>query len=106
MFTKGGHHIHTYSTIINSIEERYESLFEKEAYKYLDGKTVDKINSMSAAIFSLVSSASILKETPEAKSNTLLSPVAYSNETFDYLAKLIDALLNDLLTLRKSVDKL
>jgi hypothetical protein len=105
MYLEDGHYIHTFTTIIQSIENRYESLYDKEAYKYLDRITVDKINSMSANIFGLISIIESMKEMPNAKSNLPFSALPNVPIAFNNLVETIDSLLQDLYDIRDKVDK-
>ena len=100
MLTNGGHPTQAFLIIIESIEKRYESLFEKDAYKYLDGKTVDKINSMSANVFCLVTLGSSLQESPAAKSSLLIQPLP-TPKNIDLLLEDVDSLLKDLVELKE-----
>lgn len=100
MLTNDSYPIHAYLIIINSIEKRYETLFEKEAYKYLDGKTVDKINSMSAHVFTLVNLASILQDSASTKSNELIKTLP-PPKNIDCLLDDVDSLLKDLVELKE-----
>ena len=103
LFKDGGYTITTFAVITESIEKRYESLFEKEAYKYLQGHTIDTINSMSGSITGILSIISYIKESPIGKSNIIL-PTTIQHPPLDHLLEEIKKFKNDLYDLRKSVE--
>lgn len=102
MFTEGGHAITDFVFITDSIQNRYESLFEKEAYKYLSGDTVDTINSMSGSICGIMSTTLHMKE--KLKGNLVTVSATKTEPPVAKLLEEIKKLKNDLYMLRKSVE--
>lgn len=99
--------------IAKSIESRYESLYEKDLYKYLPGKFVDIITNISGSVFGLVALANginiatsqnrmvALRNFPNSANN---NPVENFNTLEQNLQELID-LLFDLRTSLKQEDR-
>ena len=106
MFSDGGHYIHSYTTLVSSIEKRYESLLDdKEAFKYVHGTTIDKINSLSASIFALKSYVATLEETAIAQSNQKFPPSPSESNPFDNQINTIELILDELEELKNNVLK-
>lgn len=47
-------------SLVRSIEKRYEALYEKDAYQFLPGQSVDLINNLSGSISGMLGTAEIL----------------------------------------------
>ncbi len=59
-------------SLAKSIEKRYETLYEKDAYQYLPGKSIDLINALSGSICGMLTTAEILQSTGAANSLRLV----------------------------------
>ncbi len=53
IFSEGGRPALAFSHITATIEDRYETLIDRDAYKFLPGKCVDIITNMSGDIFGI-----------------------------------------------------
>ena len=47
-------------SLAKSIEKRYETLFEREVYQLLPGKSIDLINNLSGSIYGILAKAEVL----------------------------------------------
>lgn len=99
MIADGGHFLTSVIYITDSIEKRYESLYDKELYKYISIEMVNTINDMSGSIYGLVSSTALAKDILK-NSPTSPLPAIKQPETED-LCKDIAKLKNYFYELRK-----
>lgn len=80
--------------IASTIERRYETLFERDPYLYLNGSSVDLINGMSGKVFEIIMLARGLEKV------TANNPLALIDNAFppDRAQQLtnLDSLMNDL----------
>jgi len=83
--------------LAKSIEQRYESLFEREPYKYLPGESVDLINNLSGSIYGIQSTAEILKNA--SATNPLILIKTLTGQTSEQYASMMDKLLTEIQTL-------
>ena len=109
MLTKGGRPPFALVQIAKSIEERYETLLERDAYKYLPGTCVDLITGMSGYIFGIVMLAEGVRQVASENSVLLQAPLPASNDgqpplPFDELMEEIEQLLDQLFELRRSIE--
>lgn len=109
MLTEGGRPPFALIQIAKSIEERYETLLERDSYKYLPGPCVDLITGMSGSIFGIVSLAEGVRQVVSENSGLALVPMPASNEgqpplPFDTLMEEIEQLLGQLFELRGSIE--
>lgn len=95
--------------LAKSIEKRYETLFEKDAYQYLPGKSIDLINSLSGSIYGILTTAEIL-ETKAVASSLAAIGLLTGKTSSDYIANIqkveseIQTLIDQIFEVRNAVD--
>ncbi|MGM9514240.1 hypothetical protein ACS5PK_08310 [Roseateles sp. DB2] len=109
MFIEGGRPIIAFVQISKSIEDRYEALLDRDAYKYLPGPCVDLISKMSADIFGISTLAGLvgLKISEKSELATSLMPANIAPEVslrFDSLLAEIAEVIGHLFALRSSIE--
>lgn len=100
------------SQIAETIENRYETLLEQDAYKYLPGQCVDIITRISGSIYGISVLAEVVKHVTTANPVMKLNEVLKKdNENRDATIKQLDKvmdeiqnLIDELFKLRKSLD--
>lgn len=107
--TEGGRPSFALVQIAKSIEERYETLLERDAYKYLPGSCVDLITRMSGDIFGIVLLAEGTRQATTDNPAFALAPIpARSNHQppprFDELMEEIQLLIDQLFEVRHSIE--
>lgn len=109
MLIKGGRPAFALSQIAATIEDRYETLLERDAYKFLPGTCVDIITRMSGSIFGIRMFAEGMKQISEADPTSALKCLP-NNDNPELIASLdelmadLKKLIDELFTLRASVD--
>lgn len=109
MLTDGGRPSFALVQIAKSIEERYETLLERDAYKYLPGVCVDIITRMSGDIFGIVVLAEGVRQATSDKPAVALVPVPVNSDhpqppRLDDLMKEIQELVDQLFKVRRSIE--
>lgn len=96
--------------IVKSIEDRYETLLQRDGYKYLPGPCVDIITCISGDVFGIaVLAEGINKQAASDKPALAVMPIPASDNghpspRFDDLMKNLQKLLDHLFELRLSVE--
>lgn len=80
MLTEGGRPSLALAKIAKSIEERYETLLQRDVYKYLPGPCVDIITRISGDIFGIVTLAEGIIQTISDKHALAFLPMPINNE--------------------------
>lgn len=94
MLTEGGRPPIAIVQIAKSIEDRYETLLERDAYKYLPGSCVDIITRISGDIFGIGLLAEGMKQAAADKQTLALMPVLADGDRSPQPR--LDALMQDL----------
>lgn len=107
--TKGGRPSFALVQIAKSIEERYETLLERDAYKYLPGSCVDLITRMSGDIFGIMLLAEGVRQATSDKPTFSLAPMPAGSDRqppprFDELMEEIQLLIDQLFEVRYSIE--
>lgn len=109
MLIKGGRPAFALPQLAATIEDRYETLLERDAYKFLPGTCVDIITRMSGSIFGIRMFAEGMKQISEADPTYALKCLP-NNDNPELIASLdelmadLKKLIDELFTLRASVD--
>ena len=95
--------------IAKTIEDRYETLLQREGYKYLPGKCVDIITRISGSIFGIGLLAEGVKHSWVANPAAALKNVSNKDSQLpaaklDELMTDLEQLIEELFTLRTSID--
>ena len=96
------------SELSKTIERRYETLLERDAYLYLPGRSVDVINNISGNIYGIRTLALQLVEHPATNSNEPLSMI-YQQPPEPLVSQLkallidLDTLINQIYEIRATV---
>jgi hypothetical protein len=95
--------------IAKSIEDRYETLLQRDAYKYLPGSCVDIITRISGDIFGIVVLAEGIRQATSDKPALALMPIPPNNDRlpearFDDLMKELQELVDQLFKVRQSIE--
>jgi len=106
---EGKYPVSNLEKITESIEKRYETLLEPDAYEFLPGPTVNLIVRMSGSIFGLTRLADGIAQSIKERSGSALTPVPVnhnqsSTQIFDNIMSEIQELIDQLVALRKSID--
>lgn len=106
---EGKYPVSNLEKIAKSIEERYETMLEPDAYEFLPGPTVNLIVGLSGSIFGLTRLADGVAQSTKEKSGSDLTPVPVnpnqsSTQIFDNLMSKLQELIDQLMALRKSID--
>lgn len=109
MVTEGGRPALAVVEIAKSIERRYETLLERDAYKYLPGSSVDLITGMSGSIFGIVVLAGGFGQLSAARPGFGLAPMPARGDgslppEFDKLTNEIQLLIDQLYEIRYSIE--
>lgn len=108
MLTEGGRSPIALLQIAKSIEDRYETLLQRDGYKYLPGPCVDIITRISGNIFGIAVLAEGIKQATPGKLTLALMPIPASGDhpppPFDDLMKDLQEFLDHLFELRQSVE--
>lgn len=91
--------------ITSSIEDRYEVLLERDAFKYLPGKCIDIITSISGSIYGIRMLAEGVKHITQANPIVPLK-MGRQNSGHDQMISQIDKLLTDTESLKDELFKL
>jgi hypothetical protein len=110
IFAEGGRPVVAMVQIAQSIEARYEVLLERDSYTYLPGNCVDLITRMSGDVYGIGVIAAGVNETLKGPAAALITvPPPEKNHgpiaRLDALTKEIQALLDGLFALRRSIDE-
>lgn len=105
----GDRPIFTLIEIARSIEKRYETLYEKDVYKFLPGDCVDIVINISGSIYGLVTLANGINIATSNNKMIMLKNLPNSidmptNESILKLEVEIQSLIDKLFTLRLSLD--
>lgn len=101
-------------SLARSIEKRYETLYERDAYKFLQGKSVDLISNLSGSIFGILAVAEALGSTGSINLPCRIEDLAAkksddlkvrSEKLSDELQTLIDQIYDVRISLDASVDE-
>jgi hypothetical protein len=95
--------------VAKTIEDRYETLLERDAYKFLPGKCVDIISNMSGAVFGIGLLAEGVKHVAASNPAFALKTLPNADDhvpiaTLDKLMADLQELLDELFKLRTSMD--
>lgn len=107
MLTEGGRPSIAFIQIAKTIEARYETLLQRDAYRYLPGSYVDIIMRISGSIFGIVALAEGVRTATSGKSALALMPVNNDltlQPQFDDLMNDLELLLDQLFELRRSIE--
>ncbi|MBS0354928.1 MAG: hypothetical protein JSR83_13650 [Proteobacteria bacterium] len=107
MFIKEGYPSIALVQIAKSIEGRYETLLQRDAYKYLPGSCVDIITCMSGDIFGIVVLAEGVRQANSEKLALTPIPVSWDSPLpprFDELMKDLQQLIDQLFEVRRSIE--
>lgn len=109
ILTEGGRPHIVLIEIAKSIEDRYETLMQRDGYRFLPGPCIDIINRISSGIFSIRVLAAGMSIATADKAAIAQMPVAPNGGRppppgFDGLKKDLQELLDLLFELRKSID--
>lgn len=109
MLTEGGRPSIALVQIAKSIEERYETLLQRDAYKYLPGSCVDIITRMSGDVFGIVVLAEGVRLATSEKPVSGLTPISLNGggslpPRFDELMNDIQQLIDQLFEVRDSIE--
>ncbi len=113
LLTKGDKPAFVLVEIAKSIEARYESLYEKDLYKYLPGNCVDIITRISGSIYGIVTLATginvLTSNTPMVQLKDILNngntnQSSNENEKINKLEDEIQDLIDKLFALRVSLE--
>jgi len=96
-------------SLATSIENRYEALFDKDAYQFLPGESIDLINNLSGSIFGMLVAAEILgRRGADNSLRPIKDLTGQLSEDFnlkgDQLLEEIQTLINQVYKLRASLD--
>lgn len=106
---KGHYRVIALTEIARTIEDRYETLLEREAYKYLSGNSVEIIIRISGSIFGIRLMAETINQATEGNSNLKLMNIPYkgfenSPNQLDDLMVDLQKLIDELYKVRKSLE--
>jgi hypothetical protein len=106
---EGGRPYLAITQLSKSIEDRYETLLQRDAYRYLPGECINIITRMSGSIFGIGCLADSVKQSisdkPESALITILGKTDIpSSSSLDNLIVDIKALIDQLFILRNSID--
>lgn len=109
MLRDGGVPSFTLVQIAKSIEDRYETLLERDAYKYLPGPCVDIITEMSGDIFGIMTLAEGVRQATSDKPALAWVPMPANSDRplpprLDDLMKDIQRLIDQLFQARQSIE--
>ena len=109
MLSEGDRPAFALSQIAATIEARYETLLERDAYKFLPGKCVDIITRMSGDIFGIGLLAEGVKHITTANPASALEGVLNKDKQvqvakLDELMTDLQELIDEILKLRTSID--
>ncbi len=101
LLSGGNRPVFAFAAIASSIERRYETLLEREAYQYLPGRTVDLIIGMSGAVFGICTMAGALEKATADKPFSLIDSILPQDRKQQVAS--LDALMEDL---KKVIDQI
>lgn len=109
MLNSGNRPVLVLGELASSIEHRYETLLERDAYQYLPGPTVDLIVSMSGTVFGLTTLARGLERASKDKALASIDSILPSDRdqqisSLDRLSNDLEKLLDHIYELRASID--
>lgn len=109
MLTEGRQSSIALVQIAKSIEERYETLLQRDAYKYLPGSSVDIITRMSGDIFGIVVLAEGVRLTTSESPGSTLTQIPANGDgslpqRFDKLMGEIQQIIDQLFEVRESIE--
>lgn len=102
----GGVPVYSLAIVTKSIEERYETLLNNQAYEYIQGVTIDKITDLSGSIFgirifsdglSIIDNKNPFEDVRNKANPKLITSLSV-------LVSDIDSIIEDLYKLRKSLE--
>lgn len=104
----GGRPSFVLAQIANSIEERYEALLDKDAYKFLPGPCVDRIIGMSGSIFGIMTLAEGVRQTASGNADIARAPLPATEgvviKALDDLMNDIQKIIDEVYSIRQSID--
>lgn len=105
----GGRSSFEFAQITESIERRYEALFDREAYKFLPGKCVDLIGKISGSIYGIAKLGAAVKQQTDDKpfvavASVLTDGVLQKGVVLDALLLEIQELMDGIAEVRASID--
>lgn len=110
IFKDGGHPAIAITQIAATIEDRYNTLLERDAYKVLPGTCIDIITRLSGSIFGIGVIACGFSHTIAVNPTVALSPIPRTNNDvvitkLEEVMSELQSLIDELFALRTSLDE-